>query len=149
MGDLTEREIFDRMKSSLRESADICLRLARGERGPLYRQLRAHLGLIEGTLRQAAWWREDARWLYVVPIVAKAHQEAGRWLREKGPTTGQKFAKLAGIMRSCQKAAEDLQLKRTERVGMILPRPLPGPHRDTRPVQVKTPGGLIIPGSLH
>jgi hypothetical protein len=149
MGDLTEREIFDRMKSSFREAADISLRLARGERGPLYRQLRAHLGLIEGTLRQAAWWREDTRWLYVVPCVARAHQEAGRWLREKGPRTGEKFAKLSEFLRFGEKAAEDLRLKRTERLGLILPRPQAPPHRETRPVTVKTPGGLIVPGTVH
>ena len=149
MGDLTEREIFDRMKSSFRESADICLRLARGERGPLYRQLRAHLGLIEGTLRQAGWWRDDARWFNIVKYIARAHKEAGDWLRQKGPDTGRKFALLAEFLRFGQKKCEELQLQRSERVGMILPKPLPGPHRDTRPVQVKTPGGLIIPGTLH
>ena len=143
MGDLTEIEIFDRMKESFRASSDACLRLARGERGPLYRQLRAHLGLIEGTLRQAAWWREDTRWLYVVPLVAKAHQSAGQWLRDKGPETGRKFAKLAEILKYGEKATEDLRLKRTERIGLILPKPLAAAHRDTRPVTVILPGDTV------
>jgi hypothetical protein len=148
MGDLTEVEIFACLKENFRLASEDCLRLARGERGPVYRRLRDELRLIEGTLRQAAWWRQDTRWLYVVPLIAKAHQSAGQWLREKGPETGRKFAKLAEILKSGQKAAEDLQLKRTERLGLILPKPLPAPHRETRPVTVKTPSGIILrPGA--
>lgn len=148
---LQEQEILDCVQDNFKSAADCCLRLARGERGPLYRKLRANLGLAEGALRQAAWWREDARWLYIVPVVARAHQEAGRWLREKGPKTGWKFHKLAEILQSGMKAVEEIRDKRTGRVGMLLPKPLPGPHRDVRPVQVKTPGGIILPAgsSVH
>ncbi len=147
MGALTEPEIFSCLVENWRLAAEDCDRLARGERGPVYRHLREELKLIEGALRQAAWWREDTRWLYIVSIPANAHKSAGKWLRERHAAW--KFAKLAEILRYGLKATEDLKTKRTERLGLILPKPLPPPARDTRPVQVKTPGGIIIAETMH
>jgi len=167
MADLSEQDIFRRMDDSFKEAIDLCNRMARGERGSCYRLLRAHLGHLEGTFRQMGWWREDARWLAyekdrptlgrfqyddqdqhsLVWVVAKAHESAGKWLREKHPNW--KFAKLAQVLAAAHKAAERLRHRPTERRGTILPRPLEGEHRDTRPVQVMTPGGIILPRTVH
>ncbi len=147
MGALTEREIFACLIENWRLAAEDCDRLARGERGSVYRRLKTELALIEGSMRQAAVWREDTRWLEIMKIPAKAHQSAGLWLRERHAAG--KFAKLAEILRFGQKATEELRTKRTERLGLILPTPMPGPHRETRPVQVVTTSGLILPETMH
>ncbi len=147
MGALTEPEIFSCLIENFRLAAEDCDRLARGERGPVYKRLKTELALVEGALRQAGYWREDARWLYIVKIPAMAHKSAGTWLRERHAAW--KFAKLADVLRAGLKAVQDMKDKRTGRIGMILPKPQEGPHRDTRPVQVKTPGGIIFPETVH
>jgi hypothetical protein len=42
--------------------------------------------------------------------------------------------KLAEVLRAGLERAEQYRTNKTGRVGTILPKPLPGPHRDTRPV---------------
>ena len=161
MGDLTETEIFDCLKSNFRLAAQCCDDLARLPRkGPTYRRLRDHLKLIEGACKQAAAWRSDARWYRIAFMMGEAHKRAGNWLRgiknPAGPATklapGQLhplFTQLAENLRKGYAVAESFRTGKVNKLGMILPQPLPGPHRDTRPVQVVTPGGIIIPGTLH
>lgn len=158
MGALTENEIFAQMDESFKAAIDLCKRLGRGERNDCYTLLRAHLGVLENCFRQAGWWREDARWLSyaddpnvprfqyddtgimsLIWVVSKAHESAGKWLREHHGNW--KFLKLAQVLASGEKAANDLRHKATGRSGLILPGALPGPHRDTRPVQVIVPDG--------
>jgi hypothetical protein len=167
MGALTESEIFDRLSTSFRLAAEHCEALARlPKKGPSYKALRSELKLIEGASRQASAWREDTRWLKIGLDAAEAHRRAGDWLRGIKMPDGSRrmirhgelhplFMMLAGILRYGQVMAEKLRTRATGRIGMILPAPLPGPHRDTRPVQVLLPsapanitaGGIIIPDS--
>jgi hypothetical protein len=60
--------------------------------------------------------------------------------------------KLAENLRSGQLQAERLRNRKTGRAGTILPKAMPAPRRDTRPVQVLMPdgfqkrrSGLIVP----
>lgn len=164
MGALTEKEIFDRMATSFRSAAECCEDLARlPAKGPTYARLRQELKFIEGTCRQASAWREDTRWLPIGLLMAQAHKFAGDWLRGLMTVDGRKiklapahiyvcFTKLAENLRAYQKITETTRDARTGRVGMILPTPLAGPHRDTRPSRVLlppsmrvSPGGLILP----
>ncbi len=157
MARLTEIEIFDRMQESLRAAEQACRDLATSPiKGPNYEILRKHLGLIEGCCRQASVWREDTRWLPIGMMMAEAHRRAGDWLRGiKLPDGGRRslapgemhpnFVKLAENLKALLVSVARLKTARTGRRGMILPQPMVAPHRDFRPVQVRTPGGVFLP----
>lgn len=161
MGTLTESEIFDCLATNFRLAAEDCDKLAvRPRKGPTYHSLRDKLELIEGACRQAAYFREDARWLDIGRYMAKAHELAGEWLRgiKVGPgrprikvAAGHMhplFLKLGENLRAAQVKAEDFRTKATGKMGTILPKALPGPARDTVPVGWRhSAGGLIVPGS--
>ena len=168
MGALTEPEIFDCLAENFKLAGQHCEDLAKLPRkGPTYIKFRAELKLLEGACRQAAYWRQDARWLRIGLYMEEVHKRAGDWLRGYKLPSGQRvthregtihplFMKLAENLRAGQQQAERLRNRKTGRAGMILPKPMPAPHRDTRPVQVllpsaprerRTPGGLIIPAS--
>jgi hypothetical protein len=162
MGALTEAEIFSCLSENFVLAAQHCEDLARLPRkGPSYSALRNELRLIEGAARQASVWRQDTRWLQIGLYVAEAHKRAGDWLRGYRLPSGQRvairegqlhplFVKLAENLRSGHRKAEEFRTKATNRVGMILPKPVvnAGPHRETTPVGYrKTVGGLLIPGS--
>lgn len=159
MGALTEPEIFSCLSENFILAAKHCEDLARlPKKGPSYRALRDALSLIEGAARQAAVWRQDARWYQIGLYVAEAHKRAGDWLRGYKLPNGQRitiregqlhplFVKLAENLRAGHQKAEEFRTKATGRTGTILPTPQPGPHRDTIPVGYrKTVGGIIIPG---
>ena len=159
MGVLTEQEIFDCLKSNLRLAAQNCDKLAVSPRkGPAYRRLRDELRLIEGACRQAAYWRGDARWLRIGLYMAEVHKRAGDWLRGVKQIDGRRvkiapgqlhplFSKLAENLRAAYVKASDFQNKRTDRVGLILPKPQPPrENRDTRPVgYTPSAGGILMP----
>lgn len=161
MGALTEPEIFDCLRTNFRLAAQCSEDLATlPKKGPTYRKLREALKLIEGAARQAAYWRQDARWLQIGLQAAHVHQTAGEWLRGvKQPNGGRRpipegekhplFVKLAEVLRAGLVRAEQYRTAKTGRVGTILPVPLPGPHRDTRPVSMaglkRSKGGILIP----
>lgn len=163
MGALTEVEIFDQMTASLKEAIGCSEELAARTyetRGPAYDRLRQALRRVEGCCRQASAWREDTRWLPIGRLMAEAHQRAGGWLRgykvngvRVAFNDGQKnqlFVMFAENLRALLARIDDLRTKRTGRIGMILPQPLPAPHRDTRPVGwtpdlPRSAGGIILP----
>lgn len=158
MGDLSETEIFDCLASNFRLAAEHCEDLARlPAKGPTYVKFRNELRLIEGAARQAAMWRQDARFLSIGIACAKAHELAGEWLRGVRTRSGARrplargeihpsFMTLSVFLRKCQAKAEDVKTKRTGRPGTILPKVQPGPHRDTRPAGWNTtPSGILIP----
>ena len=169
MGALTEVEIFDRLSSSFKLAAELCDDLARLPlKGAAYDRLRKELRLIEGCCKQAAVWREDTRWLPIGKMMAECHQRAGDWLRGFKMPDGSRvkinagqlnpmFEKLAENLRMLERLSWDMKNRATGQVGMILPTPLAGPHRDTRPVGYRAPppnvskGGILISGSasLH
>ena len=164
MGALTEVEIFSCLAENARLAAEDCDKLAKSPRkGPHYRCLLEHLESVEGCCRQASVWREDARWLRIGLYVAEMARRAGDWLRgvkvDKGPRRrippGQLhplFVLAAGQLRMAYAKAIEFRDKAPPHLGMVLPKPLPGPHRDTRPISValppgmvKTDSGLIVP----
>jgi hypothetical protein len=165
LGDLTEAEIFDCLKSNFRLAAQCCDDLARlSKKGPTYRRLREHLKLIEGACKQAAAWRSDARWYRIAFMMGEAHKRAGNWLRGTKMPDGTRiataaghlnplFTQLADNLRKGYAVAESFRTGKVNKLGMILPKPLPGSHRDTRPIHVSSDSyavrasGLIVPQS--
>jgi hypothetical protein len=166
MGALTETEIFDQMNASFKQAAELADKLARYPlKGLNYDALRKQLRLIEGCCKQANTWREDTRWLRFMTMCAECHKRAGDWLRGIPVPGGGRirlnegtlhpaFVMLAENLRAMHKAAELIRTAKTNRVGMILPDMLAGPHRDTKPVGYRampkvSNGGIIIPAGLH
>lgn len=163
MSDLTETEVLDRLKTSLREAIQASHTLAVSSRkGPAYTKLREHLLLIEGCCRQVSVFREDTRWLNIGRAMSKAHELAGGWLRGfKHPMTGVRvhfrsreqnplFLKLAENLELTMVMVEQLRTQKTGRVGMILPDAPEPERRIGRSVQVLLPdeqmkNGLILP----
>lgn len=167
MGALTETEIFDCLSDNFRKAAEHCENLAKLPRkGSSYTALRESLKLIEGACRQAAMWREDARWLRIGLMMAEAHERAGLWLRGIKLPSGQRvkiaeghmhplFMKLAEHLRSFHRKADEFKTQSTGRIGTILPAVQAAPHRDTRPVHISVPahlrqtaGGIILPAGV-
>jgi len=160
MGDLTEREIFDCLETSFREAREEAENLARSpRRGPHYKNFRDKIRLVEGACRQASYWREDTRWLDIAQWCGVVHKHCGEWLRgikvKGGPRVkiaeGQLhplFLRCAARLEAARLWTVELRDKATGHVGMILPTPLAGPHRDMRPVGWnRTPSGLILPAA--
>jgi hypothetical protein len=165
MGDLTESEIFDCLATNFKLAAEHSEDLAKLPRkGPTYRKLRDELKLLEGACRQAAYWRQDARWFPIGKIMATCHQMAGEWLRGLKQPSGRRvpiaesekhplFMMLAESLRFLEKQALICKNGRTGRVGMILPKPQAAPTRTQgRSVPVLLPpgmaqraSGLIVP----
>lgn len=156
MSELTEAEIFGFMAENLKLAAECCDKLALSpKQGPLFDALRKHLKMIEGCARQAAYWREDSRWLPFGVEMEKAHQLARRWIAEH--YSRKLFTMLAEKMREVQKIAIDLRDKAPPKLGLILPevRDDPTPHQSQvlmprAPKSNRTKGGLIVPpGTVH
>ncbi len=173
MSALTEVEIFACLSENFRLAAEHCDLLASlPMRGPTYELLRDELGLIEGAARQAAYWRDDAGgagapigfagthgfealqsdtgdpgWLEIAHMMGECHNRAGNWLRTFAPRP--LFLKLAGVLRECHRKAEMRRTMATGKRGHIRPPVRPGPHRDTRPVSVVTPGGIALPPTFR
>jgi hypothetical protein len=141
MGDLTEAEIFSCLADNFKSAAQDCDTLSKRPRnGRAYDDLRRKLKLIEGACRQAAYWRQDTRWLPIGLMIEDVHQRAGGWLRGVPTTDGRKiplaagqlhplFAKLADNLRALYTVAEDLRTKATGRSGIILPDQIKAPTR--------------------
>ena len=157
MSDRSEVEVFSLLEDNFKSCAEKAEKLAWDPyRGFVYLQFVKQLREIEGCCIQACDHREDSRWLIIGNMMAEVHRRAGTWLRtsptkETRDLADIRFKKLADNLRKFALFAEELKTKATGRIGMILPEPLPGPHRDARPVQVISPGGIIIPDgqSLH
>jgi hypothetical protein len=156
MGALTEVEIFDCMRTNLSSAIQHCEDLAVAPlKGLIYEQLVKELKLIEGSCRQASAWREDTRWLNLVPGIAAAHKHAGSWLRGfkvEGHLLSVKlsdkqshycFTKLADNLRGIIVLIDQTKSMRTGHVGMILPQMLAAPTRTQgRSVGVSLPEGM-------
>lgn len=148
MSDLTELEIFDRLITSFREAAEHCEALAHQQhriKGERYNKLRTQLNLIEGACRQAGAWREDSRWFGIGQYAAECHKRCGGWLRHRDPP--RYFLLLADNMRMMLKATQELKDRATGVRGAILPE-VPAYRPENRQVQVRTPGGILLPQSV-
>ena len=107
--------------------------------------MRKRLKLCEGACRQAAFWREDSRWLKVGLKMEQAHQIARTWLHRPTVKSKKLFTSLAAALRKVERDVERLERGRTGIMGMILPTPEAPPLRQGRPVQVITPRGILLP----
>lgn len=145
MSALTELEIFSILFESFGSAAEKAETLAwNPRRGFVYREFLKEIKLIEGACTQAATWREDARWLTIGFMMGEVQRRAGNWLRnsptkETRAEADKRFKKLAENLRRFAYECEGLRDKATGKLGIIVPEPLPGPHRDTRPVSVLMP----------
>ena len=168
MGALTEQEIFDRMSGCLKAAIDCCVHLAtKPNRGWHYDKLRKNLRLAGDCCRQAATWREDARWLTHDKNLTECHKRAGDWLRGYKDQAGERihysrgdinamFIKLAQVLSQLHNAVVDMRTRATGRSGMILPVVHREIRTQDRAVAVKLPpgmmqrdSGLIVPGTVH
>lgn len=152
MSVLAENEIMACLSENFALAAEHCDLIAVSlRRGPIYRRLMEELKICETCCRQVGHNRGDARWLQIGLKMEEAHQRAGSWLRKyvnRGhdrKLAHDLFKKLAENLRMGHAEAEKMRHAATFRLGVILPRPLAPPLRDTRPVQVIRPSGLIVP----
>lgn len=152
---ITEQTVFECLSDNLRMAAEDCRKLAwHPKRGFVYDHMRRSLKLVEGACRQAYYLRDyDARWLYLGLQMEEAHKRAGNWVRDLASKDGRKvahplFQKLAEVLEKAHQDCERIRTTATGKIGPILPAPEPL-HRETRPVQVKTPGGIILPATFR
>jgi hypothetical protein len=151
MAELTEADIFGCMSHNLRLAAEHCDNLAKYPlKGRNYNLLRQELKLVEGCCRQAAWWREDTRWLPIGLKMAEMHKMVGTWLRGTKVMTktagglmvaiqrspNELYTKAAAALRMLNRVADELRDKAPPKSGLILPDVMEGPHRQNKPVQV-------------
>jgi hypothetical protein len=164
MSVLTEREIFDRLVASFKQAAEDCDALAkRPVSSPAYLSLRDELALIEGCFQQAAFWREDDRWLEIARQIPEAHRLAGEWLRGvevESNTPGvvvrrpipegelhPMFVKLAEFLRWCAMKADEMRHAKTGKMGANLAPLPPGRRNISYSGWTATGSGLIVPAS--
>lgn len=162
MSDLSEAEIFDCLITNFRLAAEDCDALAkRPISGVAYVDLRDHLALIDGAMKQAAFWREDERWLDISEKVPVAHRLAGEWLRgvevesdvpgviiRKPIGAGELhpcFVKLAEFLRWCAVEAAKLKDAKTNQTGAYLIDRGTAPRRAGHMGWRGTQSGLIVP----
>jgi hypothetical protein len=166
MGALTETEIFDRMTGCLKAAVSDCIDLSKAPRkGSIYDRLRKNLRLAGNCCRQAAQWREDARWLNFDKQITHCIKLAGDWLRGYHDMDGARrlyaadqvsdlFFKLSQTLAALHNLALNTRDKATQRTGMILPIVHRESRTQGRSVAVKLPSGmkrrasgLIVPQS--
>lgn len=146
MSTLTEIEVFDRLRTSLRSAADLCGKLATvPAQGPNYRKIIEELKLIEGCCRQVGHFREDMRWMKLGWEMSRFHARIGDCIRSHAARDI--FLSMKTKILDALTECELLRTVKTGRRGPILPRVAAGPHRESRPVQVRLPSGLIIPAA--
>jgi hypothetical protein len=150
-------EVFDLLSQTLKAAAEKCGQLAwHPRRGFIYMSFIKDLREAEGCCRQISLRREDARWLPLGMQLAHIHKLSGKWLRssptkETRAAAHRLFKKTGETLRAIAYAAERLKFARTDHLGMILPAPITKglPQRETSPVVVKLPNGLIVPPIIH
>lgn len=143
---LTEHEIRDQLKQSLRVAAEAAYKLSQGERGLAYLDLSRELKLAEGCCRQLAQIRGDSRWLGYGLKMAEAQKRCGDWLRAKDPSW--RFKGIAEILASFVANLDQLFTKKTGKRGPILPPTGYTPEVYNSPVKgIPNPkrNGLILP----
>ena len=161
-----EHEILVLLSDHLKKAAEDCEHLAwHPRRGHIYLRFRKALTEVAGCCEQLYYYRNyDARWLALGELSVFVLQRSGNWLRgdrivapngsaavwtggsvEHRKKAQPQFKCLAEKLRQFHHDMQRIRDLATGRLGPILPPVLEGPHRDTRPVQVLTPGGIILP----
>lgn len=150
LADKSEGELFSLMRSRLRTVIALCNDLANlPAQGPSYIRMRAELKEIEELCRQAAYYRDDARWLRIGMLMEEVHQQSRHWMRYRFPRF--KFLWLSERCQALLTVIEELRTKATGRMGQMLPKPQRAPDRtEGRLVQVRampnqTAGGILLP----
>lgn len=126
---LTESEIIARHKQALSDARGECDWLAAQERskwekgtarprGRHYMNLRDALNKLEGSCRQMAHWRGDARWLKLATIYQRAMPMCQRWYMAQ---KWLQFGQLAEVFESGQARMAYL---RDGRTGALSSRPI-------------------------
>lgn len=146
MSNLTEHEIFDLLRTTLRSAVQHTKNLALlPAQGPTYRLLIEELKTIENCSRQVQFFRRDMRWGAFANEMERFHVRIGDAIRHRNARAI--FLEMARGMEFVLARADELRTARTgRREGPILPKIQPGPHRETRPVHVSQ-GGIILPGA--
>lgn len=145
---LHEAEILDVLMQNLRSAKSDCEIIARQPRSGLaFIRLRRSLKLAEGACRQAAQWREDARWLKPGLYLEQAHQIARGWLHRPTVQSKKLFTGLAAALGQMLFDLKRLEKMRSGQVGSILlPNSVPNPM--ARLVHAPAlPMGLLAPRS--
>jgi hypothetical protein len=128
MGDLTEAEIVSRHKQALGEAHSACQELGRNAdplylapRGKHYIALRQAIEHLEGSARQMAHFRGDARWTKLGFLYARLLQSIQPlYVR----TRWAEFGKMAAFFGpDGQRRLDELQTRKTGKSGLILPDP--------------------------
>lgn len=122
---ITESEILSRHKQALGEAHRSCQRLGRNAaddylapRGQDYGELKEALEALEGSCRQMAHFRADARWLRLGVVYAKAMRiSQTKFVAQKWNA----FNELKGLFELGHRRIEELQT-RTGTAGPILPQ---------------------------
>ena len=145
MSDLTENEIFSCLKTNLRSAATDCDIIAKQPvSGVHFDRMRKSLKLVEGACRQAAMWREDARWLQPGLYAEEAHQRARLWLHRPSVSSKKLFTKLGEALRKMLADIEKMEKAATGRSGLILPASMTmrAPLRENTPISVPDLTGI-------
>lgn len=147
MPNLTEYEIWDQLRTTLRSAIDHCGMLATfPAQGPTYLAMIDELETIEGCSRSLGFARRDARWNKFGFEMHHFRKRIGDAIRVHHARTI--FLHMQGMMKGALAEAEKMKDAKTGRSGPILPKQKPAPHRDTRPVYVQN-SGLIVPSTVH
>ncbi len=144
---LTEKEIFDQLKTQLGVAIDECDKIAKyPASGEAFSRLRLALKLVEGCCRQAAQWRLDRRWVDIGMQFAIAHQIARNWLHRPSVESKMLFTKLAYALRANLRDLKRLETRPTGRTGAILTASGPSRSFDLGHTG-RMPAGLIMPSA--
>lgn len=161
MSDLTENEILDRLKQSLRSAATNCKEIAKLALGKLpaggmnYSTLREDMKLAEGCCQQMTHYRENYKWNFLGSKVTEMRGFTLRLLDGSGKNY-KYFLGIAEVFNALLAIAERLQHEATGTLGPVLPAPLPDPTERHRPVQSlwkrpegvrQSAGGILLPPS--
>ena len=120
MSDLSEADIKQCLAENLRlASSDARLLSILPAKGKCYERFRNSLKLVEGSCRQLAYFREDARWLEMGILMEDAHQRVRRWVVGHGQP--ELFRLMSEKLSQMEIMANQLRDKATGRTGMILP----------------------------
>lgn len=155
------------MAENCRLAGENCIRLAISPyKGKAYDDFWNEIESLVGCCRQAAAWRQDARWYTFEEWLIGVRMRSGRWLRgvKVGPGPSLRipqneiqtlFLRVAHKLAGKFAEINDMRDKATGRLGMILPKPVET-FRETRQHRVadlpqamrKAPSGLIVPSGI-
>lgn len=147
---LSENEILDRHTQALGEAHRACQRLGRNAdpeflapRGHDYGNLKRALNALEGSARQMAHHRADARWLKLGVLYARAARAS------QAKFVGQRWAWYKALMPLFENGQRSVDELRNRRTGMLSSSPiLPSRPSDWLVLPDHKPA-MRGPGTVH